>query len=167
VVGPSWQVLPLVLLGAAVVVVVGIDVDGFVTPVPILAALGLAVVLNAVIALASGDDAAVVRAATAGVVCAVVGALPASATAGSPASMRRWYAARAVVAGSLGWFAGWASTTAGVVVTAVFAATTVVAMATRGSGKSVETPAGVRARVPLWLPVVLAYGVVLGGAAAR
>jgi hypothetical protein len=72
--------------------------------------------------------------------------------------------AGAVVAGTLGWFAGWASSTAGVIVVAVFA---VVAVDTRGSREHAGNPAGRRSRVPLWLPVVLAYGAVLGGAAAR
>jgi leader peptidase (prepilin peptidase)/N-methyltransferase len=174
VVGQSWQLVPLLLLGASLVVVVGIDVDGYVTPPPVLAVLCLAVGANVVVTLAGGDGRALLRGLLAGAVSGVVGAVAAPELRDASATSAR--VARGVVAGTLGWFAGWASATAGVVVVAVFAVTTVVARtaggsADTGAGGGAPDPAevrrGGRGHVPLWLPAVLSYGVVLGAVAAR
>ena len=171
-VGATWQLVPLLMLGAAIVVVVGIDVDGFVTPFPILVVLGLAVVVTAAMSLADGDDRATITALLAGAASACVGALAAtSPSSGSSGPLHSARVARLVVAGSLGWFAGWASVTAGAVVVGVFVVTTAVAVVGGRTGDegpdAASRPGALRERVPLWLPAVLSYGVVLGAAAAR
>lgn len=174
--GWSWPLVPFLLLTLALVAVVGIDVDGFDTPRPVAIALALAIVANAAIALAAGDDRALVRAVIAGLVTAALGA---AGVSGNPnarstsAEARRQ--SRAAVAGALGWFAGWASTVSAVVVAAVFAlaalaAVPAVAAWTRraavGQGGGRDADAGRLRVTPLWLPVVLSYAAILGAAAA-
>ncbi len=181
-VGQRWQLVPFLILAMALVAAVGIDLDGFTTPLPVTVGLAVAVVANGAIALAQREGAALVAAAVSGVLAALVvaGALAAATALAARATVTNQGAAlgasgggagssttRAsrsgppVLAGSVAWFAGWGSGWAGGAVAGAFALYAAFVVVEARARPTPTPPPW------LWVPVVAGYGAALGAAAAH
>lgn len=171
--GPTWQLVPFAALGAAVVVTVAVDIDGFEVPGAVLVVFGAAVALNTGLTAAQGDWWTLGRAALFGALSAA-GAEAAAVASGEPGG--RWRVgggtAGAVVAGALGWCGGWLSVAGGLAVAAGMW-TAAVPWRWAGAGAPGPAPDGTahpRRRsgcAPRWLVVSLCYGAVLVAAGLR